>query len=197
MPSLDRHVCIMPRNEFQYQGNSATHLWAGFHGSGNFGGALAVSSGARAYLFFGVLFTGVSNSRADRPKWNSSRARLSRACGASPGQRALLVRTYFILVVGKRPLPAGRGDCGNGCVSAAGVECTSARHAGRLPVCILIVHRGGAGFCQLPVRRNAAGGWIHQPLLGALGMAAAMGRFKSPFPRQPLPAPLADVPHLL
>lgn len=57
--------------------------------------------GARAYIFFRVLFACFPNSWADWPEWDSSRAGLSRPSGAPSGKRALLVRAYFILVVGK------------------------------------------------------------------------------------------------
>ena len=69
--------------------------------------------------------------------------------------------------------------------------------ARRLPRRLPLLRRRGAGLLLLPVGRHAAGGGVPLALLRAARPAARARRRMAAVAREPLPAPLGVVPHLL
>ena len=82
-------------------------------------------------------------------------------------------------------------------VAAARAESLAARHARNLLRLLSFLRQRRAGFLRVPVRRNAARSRFHRALLCSARISPRPWPLPSTFARQPVPAAVGVVPHLL
>src|ERR1700693_1195187 len=159
---------------------------------------MAVFAGVRLHLFFCVLLPCVSNSRAYGPKWDSTRERLSPSRNTNLRTRTGNMVCAYHAVVFERPARVNGVVLGrDGRFIVVGAESVAARHAGDLFCVLSVFCERGAGFFRLPVGRHAAGSGIYLSFLRAVRTASWFWAAVTPHARQPVPAAMGMVSHLL
>src|SRR5579863_1162359 len=158
---------------------------------------LALSARSGPYLFLGLLLPDLPDPRADRPRRHPARKRLSASGSAFAWPRTLLVCANAVVVF-ERAADADVSLLGrHGGIAAARFECLAPWNAGNLFRMFSVIRECRGRFLWLPVRRHAAGSRIHRAFLRSAGLSSGIGGKVAAVSRQPVPAAVGVVPHLL
>src|ERR1700756_2057131 len=137
---------------------------------------LALSSRAGGHLFFGVLLTGVSDSRAPRAQRFAARKFVPGAGGAVCGRVALLVCSHAFVAEQQRPCADGSVLGRHDPFVVVIPQSLATRHAGSLVRIVSFLRVRRAGVFRLSIGRDAALSRIYQLLFCAARMASHLGR---------------------
>jgi hypothetical protein len=188
----------MQRHELAFYLRPGLALFGESRGRGPLDTEMAFSAHARRNLLFCIFLVGVSDPRADRPKWHLARWRLSSGSRTYAGTcAAILVRTHAAVVVewiadADSPL-LGRDDC---FVSAFSKR-LAARDAGCLFYLFPVFCECGRGFFRISVGWHVVGGGIYFVVLRATETTAWVGSDTFAVVGQLIPAAMGMVSDLL
>ncbi len=152
----------------------------------------------RSHLFLSLLLSGVSDSRTDWPRWNSSRRRTSATDRSFLCRKStFLVRPFAALDLQRFANAAGAVLGGHDRLAAAGVQSVAAGHAGGQLRLLSFLRRRGRRFLQLSIRRHASRSRIPLAVLCSTWAAPRTGSTNATLALQPVSASVGVVPHLL